>query len=294
MARPGITYPEVEAVIHAIIAQGETPTINRVRDKLGTGSPNTILTHLNAWRAAAPVIARKAPELPADLQVALVKELERQAADARSEPEKLLIEAREEANIIAAENRALSSNNDELIERNHSLSYESQRLGALAEERANELQKLNIDLTKERKTVEELRLQLAQEKNRSEISAEKLAQRDIELAEIKADLRETTQAKIDAEKALAVAETKLAASVQQHAEKVAQIDRMENQIAKTAEASSAQLKDKEAQIERLNTQLHTMQADFTNRLQTREKELGERIQELRETHNLLKQEKPHV
>jgi colicin import membrane protein len=294
MARPGITYPEVEAAIHAIIAQGGNPTINRVRDKLGTGSPNTILTHLNAWRAAAPVIARKAPELPADLQAALVAELERQAAQARAEPEKQLLQAREEAADLAKAGEEMEAMNDELATENKSLAAESQRLGALSEERASELQRLQLELTRERKTVEEVRLQLAQEKNKTEISAEKLALRDIELAGIKTELRETNQAKIAAEKSLAVTETKLAASVQQLAEKAAQIDRMESQIVKTAEASSAQIKDKEAQIERLNTQMQAMQADFASRIQTREKEFGDRINELRETNSLLKGKKTHV
>jgi colicin import membrane protein len=292
MARPGITYPEVEAAIHAIIAQGENPTINRVRDKLGTGSPNTILTHLNAWRAAAPVIARKAPELPADLQAALVAELERQAAKARAEPEKQLLQAREEAAELAKSGEALEATNDELATENRSLSAESQRLGALAEERASELQRLQLELTRERKTVEDVRLQLAQEKNQTEISAEKLALRDTELAGIKTELRETNQAKIAAEKSLAVTETKLAASVQQLAEKAVQIERIESQIVKTAEANSAQLKDKEAQIERLNTQMQAMQADFASRLQAREKELEERIKELRETNSLLRPRQP--
>jgi colicin import membrane protein len=289
MARPGITYPEVESAIHAIIAAGETPTINRVRDKLGTGSPNTILMHLNAWRAAAPVIARKAPELPADLQAALVAELERQAAKARAEPEKQLLQAREEAAELAKSGEALEAVNDELATENKSLLAESQRLGALAEERASELQKLQLELTRERKTVEEVRLQLAQEKNKTEISAEKLALRDTELAEIKTELRETNQAKIAAEKSLAVTETKLTASLQQLAEKVAQVERLENQVAKAAEAHSAQLKEREAQHQ---AQVQAIQADFASRLQAREMELGERIQELRETNILLKQPQP--
>jgi colicin import membrane protein len=283
MARPGITYAEVEAAISSIIALGDNPTINRVRDKLGTGSPNTILMHLNAWRAAAPVIARKAPELPADLQAALVAELERQAAKARAEPEKQLLQAREEAAELAKSGEALEAMNDELATENKSLAAESQRLGALAEERASELQRLQLELTRERKTVEDVRLQLAQEKNKTELGAEKLALRDTELAEIKTELRETNQAKIDAEKALAVAETKLVASTQQLAEKAAQIERLESQAAKTAEANIAQTREKEAQHQ---AQIERMQTDFASRIQAREKELMERIQELRERESI--------
>ncbi|NKN34704.1 hypothetical protein HF203_15920, partial [Marichromatium bheemlicum] len=51
MARPGITYKEVAAAAEALTEQGETPSIKRVRDHLGTGSPNTIHRHLSAWRA---------------------------------------------------------------------------------------------------------------------------------------------------------------------------------------------------------------------------------------------------
>ena len=76
MARPGITYDEVIAAIDAILAAGEEPTIQRIREHLGTGSPNTIHRHLIAWRQSRPVEQRRAPELPAELQAALVKEIE--------------------------------------------------------------------------------------------------------------------------------------------------------------------------------------------------------------------------
>ncbi|WP_340367478.1 DNA-binding protein, partial [Marinobacter azerbaijanicus] len=46
MARTGITYEQVATVADALVGQGEKPSIQRIREQLGTGSPNTIHRHL--------------------------------------------------------------------------------------------------------------------------------------------------------------------------------------------------------------------------------------------------------
>ena len=51
--------------------------IKAVRERLGTGSPNTIHEHLKKWREARPVAAVAAPELPASLASALAEEIAR-------------------------------------------------------------------------------------------------------------------------------------------------------------------------------------------------------------------------
>jgi hypothetical protein len=40
MARIGITYEQVSAAADAIIGEGSQPTIDAVRKRIGTGSPN--------------------------------------------------------------------------------------------------------------------------------------------------------------------------------------------------------------------------------------------------------------
>ena len=49
MARSGITEEQVAQAADALILSGERPTIERVRATLGTGSPSTLIRHLDTW-----------------------------------------------------------------------------------------------------------------------------------------------------------------------------------------------------------------------------------------------------
>jgi DNA repair exonuclease SbcCD ATPase subunit len=50
MARPGIGYEEVKAAAVQLLEQGVNPSIQRVRELLGTGSNSTIGDHLKRWQ----------------------------------------------------------------------------------------------------------------------------------------------------------------------------------------------------------------------------------------------------
>jgi chromosome segregation ATPase len=49
MARTGVTEKQVAQAADELVLAGERPTIERVRASLGTGSPNTLIRHLDAW-----------------------------------------------------------------------------------------------------------------------------------------------------------------------------------------------------------------------------------------------------
>lgn len=68
MAR-GITEADVLEAADALLARGERPTIERVRQELGRGSPNTVNRHLDAWWSslAQRVKGRSGSTLPASL-----------------------------------------------------------------------------------------------------------------------------------------------------------------------------------------------------------------------------------
>ncbi len=50
MSRPGITYVEVDNAAQQLLAGGQEPTIERIRNVLKMGSNSTIGAHLKAWR----------------------------------------------------------------------------------------------------------------------------------------------------------------------------------------------------------------------------------------------------
>ena len=51
MARAGVTYHDVAKAAEAIKTQGQEPTVDRVRERLGTGSKSTIAPLLKRWRS---------------------------------------------------------------------------------------------------------------------------------------------------------------------------------------------------------------------------------------------------
>ncbi|MCF6766533.1 DNA-binding protein [Thiotrichales bacterium 19S3-7] len=54
MARPGLTFEEVQEAAEKLLQQGESPTIMRIRETLGgKGSPNTISKYLKEWKTKA-------------------------------------------------------------------------------------------------------------------------------------------------------------------------------------------------------------------------------------------------
>ena len=51
MARLGVTYQDIANAADQILGQGKQPTIELIRNLLGTGSTTTIANHLRKWRA---------------------------------------------------------------------------------------------------------------------------------------------------------------------------------------------------------------------------------------------------
>ncbi|WP_444677707.1 DNA-binding protein [Halomonas sp. E19] len=50
MARSGVQYEDVQRAIEALQAKGEAPSVQKIREVLGTGSFTTISDHLREWR----------------------------------------------------------------------------------------------------------------------------------------------------------------------------------------------------------------------------------------------------
>jgi hypothetical protein len=73
MARTGIIFEDVQNAAEALLGRGLNPTIQRVRELLGTGSNTTISEHLKTWQqqlAEAPKIVLP-PTVPEAVMVAL-------------------------------------------------------------------------------------------------------------------------------------------------------------------------------------------------------------------------------
>jgi chromosome segregation ATPase len=145
MARAGVNYVQVSKAAEIIRAKGQEPTVDRVREQLGTGSKSTIGPLVKQWRSLHEV-SGDVSGLPNDL-VEIVKDLyERiqQQADSKiedmsarhneviSELNKALITEKQANNTIIAENDALAAtvkkNTDEVeLLRAQSIQYRADK-----------------------------------------------------------------------------------------------------------------------------------------------------------------------
>lgn len=76
MARPGVTYTEVANAASQLHNNNQSPTIERVRIILGTGSSTTISNHLKKWKESQDAVGQISlrENLPQEL-IALLKNL---------------------------------------------------------------------------------------------------------------------------------------------------------------------------------------------------------------------------
>jgi chromosome segregation ATPase len=147
MARAGVTYHDVAKTAEAIKSRGQEPTVDRVREQLGTGSKSTIAPLLKRWRSAGgdtPDIKG----LPNDL-VEVVKSLHervQEMADHRIE------QARQEFKILADEhqNNLRDANNTivQLAARNKDLEEEIGKLTNLLAQKTQDLETSRLNLLK--------------------------------------------------------------------------------------------------------------------------------------------------
>ncbi len=96
MARSGIQYSDVQHAIDTLLARGDTPSVQRIREVLGTGSFTTISEHFRLWRTEREQNRDVPPPkgVP-EVVVNVASELWREAQDVANQA---LVHYREDAN----------------------------------------------------------------------------------------------------------------------------------------------------------------------------------------------------
>src|ERR1700674_1788707 len=125
----GVSAGDVERAADALLRAGERPTIEKVREKLGSGSPNTINPLLDAWWKrlsarldAGPAALHRLPESVAHAAEALWM----QALD----------EGRRRAQLeLKSTQRAVADNQQNLEVRSHVLTLREGELDARLQDR---------------------------------------------------------------------------------------------------------------------------------------------------------------
>jgi chromosome segregation ATPase len=62
MSRAGVTLLDVEQAIFKLQGRGKNPSVDAIREVLGTGSKSTIAQHLRDWKAQQPNLQGKLPQ----------------------------------------------------------------------------------------------------------------------------------------------------------------------------------------------------------------------------------------
>ncbi len=196
MARSGIRYEEVQNAAETLLGRGLNPTIQRVRELLGTGSNTTISEHLKSWQqqlAETPRIVLP-PTVPEAVMTALDAfwKIAVQYAEAAFEEQRIaaaqaVVEAEQSRDIAIAERRqAQSAAND--------LRHELEATQATAREFADRLL-----VEQERRAAAEAAIQAAEQRVRAatdtiaQVRAEtaaRIAQTETALQQTRADKAE--------------------------------------------------------------------------------------------------------
>lgn len=165
MARTGVTQVDVDAAADALVLNGERPTVDRIRARLGKGSPNNVSRLLEAWwqtlgsrlmAANARLVLPNAPEAVATLaaqwwEVALAAARIQAEADLQDARERL---AAEVSAVAEVQERMTQTREAERNERDAAVQARQLAEGRLTEAlRLAEVQSTQLD---------ELRLRHAQ------------------------------------------------------------------------------------------------------------------------------------
>lgn len=100
MARPGVGYEDISAAADALLDAGERPTTEKIRGRLGRGSPNTIGPLLDRWWATlGPRLNQQRakmdmPDAPAEVATLATQLWEQALAAAQQHAEKGLASER--------------------------------------------------------------------------------------------------------------------------------------------------------------------------------------------------------
>jgi DNA repair exonuclease SbcCD ATPase subunit len=237
----GITETDVWQAADALLLEGARPTIERVRQKVGRGSPNTVSPYLDTWfrklgaRIKDPMTFSAPPAIPDPVQQAATHFWGAALASARAQV----------ASELATEREAIDADRLAATEEKAALAAERERLAVQMQAREDVAQALRDQLADVARQVEDLRDQLREQ------AVELTSARD-RAATVTAE-RDALRAQLEAARAAhEKARAEVEARAQAHEKRwTMEVDRA-REAAKLLQAQFARLeKDSGARIEKL-------------------------------------------
>jgi uncharacterized coiled-coil DUF342 family protein len=217
MARSEVTFDEVTATASSLQNDGKRVSIEAVYDFLGTGSPNIIHKHLVAWRAShAKPVEAPAADLPASLVADLRNWAQQFAQEASAGVRDALAQTESDMETLL---KAGEAERDQMLAQVASITAARDHAVATAEERAEAVERLTVELRNARQVA----IDALVSKAKDQLAIEG---KDGQLADLRAQLERNVAASAAESDARLAAEMELVGAVTARDSLAAEIQEM--------------------------------------------------------------------
>lgn len=206
-----VTRERVNQAAEQIKGLGEKPTIARVRDSLGGGSPNAIHLFLKEWKDGQGVEKTDVEPVPEHVQRSLMDEFERRASAARAKAEAEAIESAETAYDLAHVGVKIEAEAAELREQNARLLSERDNALIQASERQAQIDKLTAQCEAEQAAASDARRETAKAAAMLDLQRSQIEKLEAHLATVQTKLDQEREKTATAVREAAVSAGKCAA-----------------------------------------------------------------------------------
>lgn len=201
MARIGITYEDVQRAIDTLLKRQEAPSVQKVREVLGTGSFTTISEHLREWRSRKEQRKDQPPSrsMPPPLQE-LAEKLWEQAQETANDG---LAHYRQEADGQVGKAQEASAEAvrraEDAEQRESALSGHLARLDERLAEHTSELARSKAELDTAHKTNEQQQTQIERLTQQANKAQQQLEKREADFQQHYRDLESDWKARLNQE-----------------------------------------------------------------------------------------------
>lgn len=206
--RENLTFEAVAAAADFLVAAGLSPTVRKVRERIGHGSNNTIGTYIKQWSSQHQQHIVPAATLPPPMQKTLLDEIARQVSAACGLLEKQLAEENDNMQMVLDESEDRRVKLDSVASELVVLETRAQRQDGQIDQLKTDLGEAREECRQERGATEFVRQALA----RAQLQMESLPRLQDELDKLRNSLEEQQRGRVEAEKIAAVAENSRASA----------------------------------------------------------------------------------
>jgi len=252
MGRKGITYEQVAAAADALEAERkDSAKLAAIRQRLGTGSPNTIHKHFQVWLANKPKVAVPLISIPDDVARAVTSWALEVSTLGRAEAEERALNAQAAADELAKAGEELENERDQLQDEIASLTTQRDQQQAMAEERSAEIRRLLADVERERSLAGAAQVEAAQARLRADSQVEHLADTRAQVESLSTAIEVERTARTAAEREAAVVAAQLAGTKAELEASRAQVSTLQQELTTSRDRYDARVEQDQALLDEL-------------------------------------------